>query len=280
MEDVAEMLDFAKRSLRDNLPTVYQYSRDLKYTASSLLFRNSVVEHDYCGHRLKIHIRDSTARSWYDRDWNRLTELDLLRQHGLHDGAVVFDLGAHQNLVAMLLAKEIEPGGRVIAVEGSKHNVRVGRLNAELNGITNLTTVHAVVGANEGRLAFSQSYNGEVIPGKQPALHFLQAVTIDSMAREHGCPDIVFVDIEGYEMEAIGGAAETLHRLTTWCIEVHGDATLAKFGTSNQAVADIFAHGYRRYFRDEDEGVFRAVSEAEAVPRTRFWLVAAPVGAL
>ncbi len=80
-----------------------------------------------------MHIRDSTARSWYDRDWNRLTELDLLREHGLHDGGIVFDLGAHQNLIAMLLAKEVEPSGRVIAVEGSKHNVRVGTPNAELN---------------------------------------------------------------------------------------------------------------------------------------------------
>jgi hypothetical protein len=63
-----------------------------------------------------------------------------------------------------------------------------------------------------------------------------------------------------------------------WFIELHGNATLAKFNTSNQKVADLFATGYKRFFRYEDEGPFHAVSEAEAVPTERFWLVAVPGG--
>ena len=127
------------------------------------------------------------ARAWYDCSWSHLPEIDLLRQHGLRDGAVVFDLGAHQNIVAMVLAREVQPAGRVIAVEGSAHNVKVGRLNAQANDFDNLATIHAVVGASEGRIAFAQSYNGEVIATKkQPRLHSLPAVTIDGLAREHG----------------------------------------------------------------------------------------------
>lgn len=273
------MLNHAKRSLTQNLPTAYHVSRNLRRTVSNLLYRKSVVERDYGGHRLKVHLHDAMARDWYDRDWDNLPEIDLLHQHGLRNGALVFDLGAHQNIVAMVLAREVQPAGRVIAVEGSKHNVDVGRLNAQANGVTNLTTLHAVVGATEGRIAFSQSYNGEVIAtGKQPALLSLPAVTIDGLARVHGQPDIVFVDIEGYEMEALRGAAKTLLTPTTWFIELHGDATLAKFNTSNQQVADLFRKGYKRYFRFVDEGPFHAVTEAEAVPRDRFWLVAVPQG--
>ena len=271
------MLDLAKRSLTRNLPTAYHLSRGLKRTVSNLLYRKSVVERDYGGHRLKVHLHDAMARDWYDRSWDNLPEIDLLRQHGLRNGALVFDLGAHQNIVAMVLAKEVRPAGRVIAVEGSKHNVEVGRLNAEANGCANLTTLHAVVGATEGRIAFSQSYNGEVIvAARQPALLSLPAVSIDGLARVHGKPDIVFVDIEGYEMEALRGAAETLRGPATWFIELHGDATLAKFGTSNRQVTDMFAKGYARYFRYFDEGPFHAVTGADAVPQERFWLVAAP----
>ena len=274
------MLDHAKRSLTENLPTAYHYSRALKRKVSNLLYKKSVVERTYGGHRLKLHLHDAMARTWYDRSRDDLPEIHLMHQHGLQKGALVFDLGAHQNVVAMVLAREVQPAGRVIAVEGSKHNVEVGRLNAQANGFTNLTTIHAVVDATEGRIAFSQSCNGEVIAGgKQPVLLFLPSVTIDSLARAHGKPDIVFVDIEGYEMEAIRGAAETLRGKTTWFIELHGDTTLAKFNTSNQAVADIFARGYKRYFRYEDEGPFHEVSEIDSAPRERFWLVAVPVGA-
>ena len=61
----------------------------------------------------------------------------------------------------------------------------------------------------------------------------------------------------------------------TWFIELHGDAALAKFDTSNRAVAEIFAKAYKRYFRYEDNGPFEEVSATAAIPSERFWLIAA-----
>lgn len=45
------------------------------------------------------------ARSWYGTDWEQLPELELLAQGQLRQGALVFDLGAHQATVASVLAK-------------------------------------------------------------------------------------------------------------------------------------------------------------------------------
>jgi len=191
------------------MPTVYYGARALKRKLSGLLHGRSTFKRCYGEHSLKLHIRDPIAQNWYDRDRTSLPEIDVLRKHGLHAGALVLDLGAHQNVVAMVMAKEVKLEGRVIAVEGSKHNVNIGRLNAKLNGITNLTTIHAIVAAKQGRVAFSQSYNGSVISTEKiPALQFVPAVTIDILAQEYGVPDIVFVDIEGYETSCTRAASD------------------------------------------------------------------------
>jgi tRNA A58 N-methylase Trm61 len=48
-----------------------------------------------------------------------LRGIGLLREHGLRPGALVFDRGAHPAVVAMMLGRMVEPGGRVVAVEAS-----------------------------------------------------------------------------------------------------------------------------------------------------------------
>ena len=38
----------------------------------------------------------------------------------------------------------------------------------------------------------------------------VQAITIDGLAKKFGSPDVLFLDIEGYEIAARRGAQETL----------------------------------------------------------------------
>jgi FkbM family methyltransferase len=205
------MLNHAKRSFAERMPTFYDVSRELKRKASNPLYRKSVVERQYGGHFRKVHIHDPMARDWYNCSRSLLPEIDLVHQHGLHDGALVFGSGAHQNIIALVLAREVQPAGRTIAVEGSKHNAEIGRLNVKAKSFTNVMTAHAVVGAAEGQTTFSQSYNGEIISTeRQSGLLFIPSVTIDGAAQEYGTPNVIFIDIEGYEMEAIQGAAKTL----------------------------------------------------------------------
>ena len=49
-------------------------------------------------------------------------ELSFLAQHRLRPGATVFDCGAHQCVIAMVMAKFVGATGKVIAVEASPLN--------------------------------------------------------------------------------------------------------------------------------------------------------------
>jgi hypothetical protein len=94
------------------------------------------VEHSYGGFFLNIHLSDPLAEGWYDHDWPELPEIALLKRYRLRPGARVFDLGAHQCVVALMMAKIVGPSGLVVALEANSHNATIGRRNRDLNKVT------------------------------------------------------------------------------------------------------------------------------------------------
>jgi hypothetical protein len=77
-------------------------------------FRPRVVEHRYGDSVLRVYLADSVAQAWYDHDWSEadMPEIAALRTSRLREGALVFDIGAHQGVVALMLAREVGPTGR------------------------------------------------------------------------------------------------------------------------------------------------------------------------
>jgi FkbM family methyltransferase len=186
-------------------------------------------------------LRDPLGEGWYDHDWGRQPEIELLRRGRFGPGARVFDLGAHQGLVALILAREVGEDGVVIAVEAEPHNARVAAENRALNAASNLTIVHAAVSDVAGTLYFSEGLNGMVLPGGRAGKVAVDAVTIDGLAERFGPPDVVFVDVEGYEGKALEGALVTLDDGgCDFFVEIHDAATLAGGGTSVDRVITQF----------------------------------------
>lgn len=53
---------------------------------------------------LNIELVDEKGERWYDWDRAFDPEITLLAEHGLRPGVRVFDLGAHQGIIALCLA--------------------------------------------------------------------------------------------------------------------------------------------------------------------------------
>jgi FkbM family methyltransferase len=181
----------------------------------------------------------------YDRDWAEPAELAVLRERGgLRPGARVFNLGANHGVIALMLANAVGPEGRVVALEANPYDARAAEANAALNEKRQLTCVNAAVAEERGEVAFG--LGGEVDDGsgrigslKVPAL------SIDDLAAEHGPPDVVFMDVEGYELKALSGARITLDRRPDWFVEVHGEEAIGRYGGSVADVVDTFTErGY------------------------------------
>jgi FkbM family methyltransferase len=159
-----------------------------------------VVVHRYGGTWFSIQLADPCAEGWYDHDWPDLPEIVFLRASRLRPRATVFDLGAHQAVVALMLAAEVGSEGQIVAVEAELHNARVARQNAALNRAANVKVVHAAVSEATGFVRFAEGLNGHVDRrSRRVGRISVPAMTIDQLAEIHGDPDVVFVDVEGYE---------------------------------------------------------------------------------
>ncbi len=235
------MTERLKSIVRCLLPTsIYGPLRARRVSRLVSGYRPRTVEHDYAGHRLRIHLEDPLAEGWYDRDWLEPAEITELRKGRLRRGAHVLDIGAHQAVVALILARIVGREGAVVAVEAEPHNVRVAQRNVQANDASNVHVLGAAVGSKPGRLYFTESLNGSVAPHGRPGAIEVDALTVDGLADMHGRPDVVLVDVEGYEAHVLAGASATIEAATTdFLIELHSAELLDAAGSS---ASDVLAH--------------------------------------
>ena len=225
-------------------PRAQGRARTLRQRVRRARFKPRVVEHTYGGHRLKVEIHSGYG-GMYDEDWPKLAEVDLLERHRLRPGARVFNLGANHGVIALILARIVGPEGRVVALEANPYDARAAARNAALNGASQLTCVGAAVAERSGRITFG--LGGEVDDGSgRMGSARVPAVSIDDLTAEHGPPDVVFMDVEGYELKALAGAERTLERRPDWFVEVHGEDHIGRYGGSvDEVVSNFTSRGYR-----------------------------------
>ncbi len=235
-------------------------------------FRSRVVTHRYCGHALSLYINDPTARDWYDRDWLEIPELEALRRTALRPGGVVFNIGAHQGVYALIFAADVGTRGKVVAVEAHPHNVAVARRNRELNEAKALEIVHAAAMDRSGTVHFSSRFNGQIqhSGGMQ-----VPAITVDALSERHGIPDLLFIDVEGAECLVLRGATKTLQRGPDCFVEVHVGMGLESLGGSIGEVLSFFPPSqYEVRISGESPRSFRPPELDDPLFRDRFFLLA------
>jgi FkbM family methyltransferase len=262
--------------LRRLPPPIAGRLRALRTRWQIATYRRRVVEHTYGARRLSVALTDPLAELWYDHDWPELPEIARLRDSRLRPGAVVFDAGAHQGVVAMMLAAEVGPTGLVVAVEPNPHNASTARTNRELNGLSRIEVVEAAVSRRQGRVTLSCELNGRMDDGSGiDGRMFVTAVTLDDLADRFGQPDVVFIDVEGAEGAALSGASRVLRGPTDFFVEVHAGCGLERLGGS---VAETLSFFPRERFltlaRADEDTTFRPLDGQGPRTHARFFLLA------
>jgi FkbM family methyltransferase len=256
------MRQLLRRLLPDRIYSRLGIARD---RLALVRFRSYVARHRYGGHELSVHIDDEMARGWYDHDWPMMAEIALLAERGrLREGARVFDIGAHQGVVAMILGRLVGEAGRVVAVEATPHNAEVARKNIAENALAQVTVVHAAGADAPGVLQFSPRMNGHVAATHEASVD-VRALTVDELTAEHGVPLVLFIDVEGYELHVLRGADRTLeeHRPDLF-VEVHMGEGLERFGSADDVLA-LIPDDYEVLVSKTDAGPYVPLAEGREI---------------
>ena len=239
-------------------------------------YKPHVVEHKYGAGMLRVHLGDPLGAGWYDHDWAELPEIRALRGRSLRSGARVFDIGAHQGVVAMMLAREVGSSGHVLAVEPNPHNAAVARKNKELNAMTQLEILEAAVSDRSGTVTFNQGLDGQLDDGTGAGGRLAVAsTTLDALAERYGMPSFVMIDVEGAECLVLAHGARVLQSGADFAVEVHVNHGLEKLSGSVDTLLSFFrADRFTVTARAEHDESFRPLATYDPLTRDRFFLLA------
>jgi FkbM family methyltransferase len=138
----------------------------------------------------------------------------------IRPGDVFFDVGAFNGMYSMLAARR---GARVVAFEPDSRAHALARRNIALNGLAG-EVVRCAVGARAGLTHLAPAHAGRL--SSHVADHgdeHVRVITLDEFCAERGLwPDVLKMDIEGGERDALAGATSVLARLRAAAIEAHG----------------------------------------------------------
>lgn len=172
-------------------------------------------------------------------------EMAALRQL-CSPGDHVFDIGANIGAHTAPLAMHVGPAGKVYAIEPQRLVYQMMCANVALSALSNVATYWAAAGAAPGtinvpNLDHSQRGNyGGVSVGSATG-ESVPMITVDSLKPEK-CR-LMKIDVEGFELDVLKGAAETIRRFNPR-IYLEND----RKEKSGALIAHLLGLGYRLYW--------------------------------
>ena len=122
--------------------------------------------------------------------------------------ALIFDIGASDGAWTDVV-RPIFPAARFVTVEPRTTGVE--------------PTVKAAVGAREGSATLTDWETGSTLmpyDGAGETQYAVPVTTLDRLARDFGVPDLVKLNVQGFELEAIAGASTLFGRTDVFIVQV------------------------------------------------------------
>lgn len=153
----------------------------------------------------------------------------LFKSNILKEGHCALDIGGNIGYYALIESRLVGKTGIVYAVEPVSKNVSFLKRNIKLNGIKNVQIFRLAIGhKNETAKIFVANQCNLSSMMENPNINIIgeeevNVVTVDRFLEGKNQPNLIRMDVEGYEYNIIKGMEKTLKRNVGLLIEVHGN---------------------------------------------------------
>lgn len=247
-----------------NLARAYFYGRVLK---------QRFVARSIHGYRMLLDLEDRGISRSLILFGTREVDHKIILEKVVQPDMTIFDIGANIGYYVLMELELLGDRGCVIAIEPSPNNLHLLRRNLALNGYDGIEVIEGAVSDTEDTRVFhlsQQSNLGTFHPVGSGAAHLsgewieVETQTVPGLARSYGAPNLIRMDVEGHEVEVLGGMLKAIRAgdmAPTIVFETH----LTRYSPEHDMEAvlrALFDCGYTvRYLSSSYERGTRLISE-------------------
>ncbi len=190
----------------------------------------------------------------------------------LRPGDTFVDLGVNVGYFSLMAATLVGREGRVIGFEARPDNVTLANLSARENGFENVTISNLAVAEKKKTLKMSAPEHTSlsvVVDSSrqdcQAGFVEIQAVAVDEVLGGLADIDVVKMDIDGGELQAVQGMRATLRRCQPILFFEFSPFTLQEYGQSKpeELITEIQSLGYQIFALTEHSALIPMSGYAE-----------------
>ena len=215
--------------------------------------------------------------------WLPVSSGDLSAEHKFWDGLdlsglTVYDVGSFHGLLALFFASRAK---QVVCFEPNTQNNKRLTENLALNGIKNAQVLKLGVGSKTevlkmvvdplmpGGSSVDQKMADQILhSGNATKTEEISIITLDEEIAKSQlpAPDFIKIDIEGFELEALRGARQTLEsKKPALFLEMHGDTIREKKRKVAEIIAFLWEVNYRNILHLESGTLITPETSAVAM---------------
>lgn len=224
--------------------------RSIKRIILFLKTKEKIVVKDFQGIKMFLDLRDGGISTDLALDGIREPESTRIIQQTLKTGDVVVDIGANIGYYALMEARLVGKEGVVYGIEPSPKNINLLKKNIKLNNFKNLKTYQIGIGDKKGTAKMYVSphsnLNSLVRQKNRKIINTIdiEVRTLDDFLKDKKYPDLIRMDVEGYEYSIFKGMKKILsdERQLKLFIELHPH--IMKRTQTIYVLRNLMQHGF------------------------------------
>lgn len=177
----------------------------------------------------------------------------------IRPGTICFDIGAHIGYYSLLMSKWVGPAGKVISFEPMPYTYSFLTANAQRNGARNIVAKQSAVGHQVGYVQMASAINQRLgwssIADSGDITVSCTSVDAEVETNSLKTVDFIKIDVEGYELNVLRGAEETIKKLQPQIMFEVNDNALRRHSTDFAGLEDFFRSHKYSLFRATNSGL-------------------------